>query len=564
MKMKSGTDPITKKEIKNAAEILKSYRNARISLDNRIRENEKWFKGRHWDIIRNSSSDKNENIPEPTSAWLFNSLMNKHADAMDHYPEPVILPREKSDEADARALSDIVPVILERNGFEDIYSKAWWSKLKTGTACYGVFWDSSAENGMGDIAIKEIDLLKIYFEPEIENIQDSRNLFIIDTADADLLVQMYPQLYGKSLGGPFIADFSYAEDRKKAVVVDWYYKKNNGINTVVHLCKFCGDEILYSTENPPVNDYPDLRETGIYDHGMYPIIFDTLFPEKGSPVGFGYLDICKSPQMFIDKLNQIVLINASLSGKKRFLLSETAGINEEELADWSNDIIHVSGSIDDRYFKELEVSSLPQSVLGVMQMKIEELKETSGNRDIQQGSISGGVTAAAAISALQEAGSKLSRDMIKGCYSAHTKIISIIIELIRQFYDFGRYFRIEGDGGAMKYIEYSNYLISNERRPVFDIKISAQKKNPFSRMAQDELAKTLFSAGFFNPQIAEQALIALDMMSFEGKEKVMEKVRENAGLTRNSIPYGKAEYTELEKDLNRSEKMFKNTYGGMM
>ena len=99
--------------------------------------------------------------PEPASAWLFNSIANKHADAMDNYPEPVILPREYNDKDEAKALSSILPVILERNDFEKTYSDAWWYKLKTGTACYGVFWNNRLEKGKGDSDIKQIASLEL-------------------------------------------------------------------------------------------------------------------------------------------------------------------------------------------------------------------------------------------------------------------------------------------------------------------------------------------------------------------------------------------------------------------
>jgi hypothetical protein len=44
------------------------------------------------------------------------------------------------------------------------------------------------------------------------------------------------------------------------------------------------------------------------------------------------------------------------------------------------------------------------------------------------------------------------------------------------------------------------------------------------------LAKELYSAGFFNPQISDQALMALDMMDFEGKDIVVKKISENSQL----------------------------------
>ena len=66
--------------------------------------------------------------------------------------------------------------------------------------------------------------------------------------------------------------------------------------------------------------------------------------------------------------------------------------------------------------------------------------------------------------------------------------------------------------------------------PIFDIKVKPQRANPFSRMAHNELAKELYAGGMFNPEMADQALIALDMMDFEGKEAVIEKLNTNRTL----------------------------------
>ncbi len=66
------------------------------------------------------------------------------------------------------------------------------------------------------------------------------------------------------------------------------------------------------------------------------------------------------------------------------------------------------------------------------------------------------MTAASAIAALQEAGSKLSRDMIKASYRAFTQVCTPCVELIRQFYDEPPAIPHPGERGAMEFIQYSN------------------------------------------------------------------------------------------------------------
>ncbi len=547
----SGRPAIDKKRLDEVITILKDYKAGKANLENRIVEEERWWKLRHWDVIRGkngreTAQNPEEARPEPTSAWMFNSISNKHADIMDNYPEPNVLPREMADENDAKTLSSILPVVFERNEYEETYDKAAWYKLKHGVVAKGVFWNKELENGLGDIDIRFMDILNIFWEPGITDLQKSRNLFVIDLKDNDLLEQEYPQLKNK-LGGQIIEAKQYVHDdnvdvSKKSVVVDWYYKKRTPEGkTILHYCKFCGSEVLFASENEPEN-YPN----GFYDHGKYPVEFDVLFPEEGTPVGFGYIAIMKSPQLYIDKLSQVILENSMMSAKVRFLVKKGSGINEDDFLDWSKPLVYYEG--DPNNIQPIQVQQVGGSVINMLQMKIDELKETSSNRDVSQGSSSGGVTAAAAIAALQEAGNKTSRDMIAAAYRSYTQECYLAIELIRQFYDEMRTFRIVGEKGGFEYVQYSNANIKGVpvapylgqemqpgyeqtyRVPVFDVVVKPQKRSPYSKMAQNELAKELYQMGFFNPQLAEQVLTALEMMDFDGEEKVKEKVQQGQTL----------------------------------
>ena len=297
--------------------------------------------------------------------------------------------------------------------------------------------------------------------------------------------------------------------------------------------------MLYASQNDPA-----LAQRGLYDHGQYPFVFDALFVEEDSPAGFGYIDVMKDCQTAIDKMNHAMDENVLLAAKQRYVLSDTAGVNEEELADFSRDIVHVAGRLNDDSFRPLQTAGLQGNSLSYRQSRIEELKEISGNRDMTQGGTAGGVTAASAIAALQEAGSKLSRDMLKSAYRAFAKQCYLIIELMRQFYDEQRVFRIVGADGGNQFVPFSAEALRavpggslggvelGSREPIFDIVVSAAKKSTFSRLSQNETAKECYQLGFFNPQNADAALAALDMMDFEGIEKVRQRVRQNGTLAR--------------------------------
>ena len=401
---------------------------------------------------------------------------------------------------------------------------------------------------MGDIDVSFVDALNLFWEPGITDIQDSRNFFSVSLKDNDLLEQEHPDLKGK-LQGQIIDVKQYVYDdnvdvTEKSVVVDWYYKRKTPEGkTVLHLCKFVGENILFASENEP-DKYPN----GFYDHGEYPFVFDVLFPEEGTPVGFGYIAIMKSPQMYIDKLSQVILENAVMYTKPRYFSKKNVGINLEQFKDWSQPIVDVEGDINEERLRPIEVTPVNTNVLNVLQMKIDELKETSANRDFNQGGTGSGVTSGAALAVLSEAGNKTSRDMISASYRSFTKECYLAIELMRQFYDESRSFRITGETGRYEYTQYNNAMLKGQpigpayegqpmeeyagatRRPVFDIVIKPQKRSPYSKLAQNELAKELYNLGFFNPQLADQSLTAMELMDFDGEEKVKEKVQQGQTL----------------------------------
>ena len=541
---------IDRKAIEKAIQTLKEYKDGKRNLESRIVEEERWWKLLHWDVIRVKSSAQlhgEEARPEPTSAWMFNSIANKHADIMDNYPEPNVLPRERADEQDAETLSSILPVVFERNDYEHTYSQAAWYKLKHGVAAKGVFWNQDLEDGLGDVDIRFMDILNIFWEPGITDLQTSRNLFVVSLKDNDLLEMEYPQLQGK-LNGQVIDVKQYVHDDNvdvtdKSLIVDWYYKKRTPEGkTILHLCKFVGSEVLFASENDP-----QYAQSGFYEHGKYPVEFDVLFPEEGTPTGFGYIAIMQSPQLYIDKLSQVILENSMMSARVRYFAKKNAGINMDDFLDWSKPIVPYDG--DPNNIIPVEVQQVGAQVLNVLQMKIDELKETSSNRDFSQGSSSGGVTAAAAIAALQEAGNKTSRDMISASYRSYTQECYLVIELIRQFYDEMRNFRITGETGKNEYVQFSNASLQPQpippaypgqemepgyveasRKPIFDIVVKPQKRSPYSKMAQNELAKELYQLGFFNPQLADQSLAAMELMDFDGQEKVRDKVEQGQTL----------------------------------
>lgn len=547
------TEPhFTPDKVSEVLQILHEYKDGKTTVDMKATENQEWWRLRHWSVIQGKTEAGKAKV-EVGSAWAVNSILNKHADFMDSFPKANVLAREADDEEEAQILSKILPAIEEHTDAEQVYNTAGYDFLIDGTAITSVLWDPMAHDGMGDIKKTNVDIHNVFWQPGIEDIQQSKYFFDVSVADVNDVKLQYPDIADRIGGGKqgFITEYIHDDNinhQNDIEIINCYYKKlemrpvliNIDPQTVaqhlvpreiLHMAIIIGDQCVFCSEDNP--EYQD----GFYKHGKYPYVFRKCFPVKDSPCGFGYLDIMKYPQRDIDKLDQAIMKNTMMKAKPRWWVKKNADINKEAFADWNEEIVEVGSGDLGSAVQQMDVDTLPAIVETHLEAKIDELKEISGNRDFSQGSTASGVTAASAIAALQEAGSKLSRDINKAMYRGSREEYYLEIELIRQFYTEPRTFRIDDGSGRYEYMDYSNVNIAPQdittpegtrhKKSIFDLEVSAEKQSPFSRASQNETAKELYQMGLFAPDNATSALVCLDMMEFEGKEKIKQQIQQN-------------------------------------
>lgn len=547
------TEPhFTPDKVAEVVQILHEYKDGKTTVDMKATENQEWWRLRHWNVIQGKTEAGKAKV-EVGSAWAVNSILNKHADFMDSFPKANVLAREADDEEEAQILSKILPAIEGHTDAEQVYNTAGYDFLIDGTAITAVLWDPMAHDGMGDIKKTNVDIHNVFWQPGIEDIQQSKYFFDVSVADVNDVKLQYPDIADRIGGGKqgFITEYIHDDNinhQNDIEIINCYYKKlemrpvliNIDPQTVaqhlvpreiLHMAIIIGDQCVFCSEDNP--EYQD----GFYKHGKYPYVFRKCFPVKDSPCGFGYLDIMKYPQRDIDKLDQAIMKNTMMKAKPRWWVKKNADINKEAFADWNEEIVEVGSGDLGSAVQQMDVDTLPAIVETHLEAKIDELKEISGNRDFSQGSTASGVTAASAIAALQEAGSKLSRDINKAMYRGSREEYYLEIELIRQFYTEPRTFRIDDGSGRYEYMDYSNVNIAPQdittpegtrhKKSIFDLEVSAEKQSPFSRASQNETAKELYQMGLFAPDNATPALVCLDMMEFEGKEKIKQQIQQN-------------------------------------
>lgn len=551
------------------------YRQEMRDLRDRIKQAHLWYKTQQTEF---GSNKTDKNAPECRTGHLFNAVQYKHADIMDNFPHINILPREKADEELAKTLSGIMPFILENADFRRVYSSGSYDKLISGTSIYGVFYE---QNDGGNIVIEKVDPLRFACQPGISDIQDSKYVFY----DSFMDIEEFADLYGDR---PNIqTQATYDEEKVGAerdflsdvvVITDCYYKTYKDGKKILHFVKFSGGEVLDYTEGK--EEYKD----GLYKHGLYPFRFDVLHPDGDSLFGLGIVDIGKDVQAYIDKLDEIISTNALLCAEPRYVVAESAGINENELMNIKQKVVRAARSITNDDLHEIKPSNLPAFISNHREMKIEELKEILGNRDFSQGGTSGGVTAASAITALQNSGDKLSRDMINNSYYVFQEIVWLVIELIREFYTEERTYRILGEDGNFSYETFSNsgmqehpvaggieeFFDTDEvegvaelldvpvtyEKPLFDITLTVEKNNPYQRAQHNELILALYNMKLFDPQNADVGKFVISNLNFDGKDKLLQQIEETQ--------QAQAEQTKITTQTGGAEMPEEMTGGGEM
>ncbi len=502
---------VNKDFIEEALEAYRIYKIDREPLITRIRDNDAFYRKSYERLYGEINSEMNCDTP-----FIFAGIENCRADAIDNYPNANVIEREPEGTEVAELLSKVVEAQLEISDFKTVYKENIRNKLKYGTAVYGVFYDEPS----GNIDIRSIDILDIYVDMHIPDIEDSKFVFITAAVENDILKEQYPQFERLFNGDAQIETLGDTHSLKnRTTVIDCYYKKPSG---EVHMMKLCDGNVLAATED--MQGY----ENGLYSHGRYPIVFDTLYPCEHSPFGFGMIDVGKSTQIAIDKLDNAITENIMCAAKPRYLSKRNGGINEEEFTDVSRSIVHYEGDTDS--LRAIDHSAINEYYLTHRERKKDELKEILANRDFQQGSTTGGVTAASAIETLRRAGEKRSRAIISDTYDSFKQIVYMVIELMRQFFEDERIYRINDAMGKKSFAKFSNKMLYKTdvtaagitlRELMFDIDVVIQRENPYSRESINKTLLELWTSGLFTPENRDTAIVALKNMQFDGKERLI-------------------------------------------
>ena len=460
---------------------------------------------------------------------LKSTFNNCVADQMDNMPEALMLPETKDLEEVAEDLTDVVRFVMARNNYESLHRRRVEDCFGTGTAVTQVAWDPDMDGGKGNVAVIRWPVEAFLWDPAADNIQDARAIFKVSWHPLSWYEQHYPEKFNdigsdwaeySGLGVPEAQEMDQPGDEDRAMLLEYWYRLYDAKKRryTINVAYLAGGVLLEDTKD-------------VYKHGMYPFVLDVYTPIEGLPVGDGLIQECAPMMRYINRYAAYIDTNLRMASKGRLLVDRNAGIDKDALLEWETDVVE-GDRIDPSALQWMQTQPFTGAATQQMLQLQTDIKQDSGQNQFTRGETAGGVTAASAISALQEAGGKITRLRTHVLNQGFRAIVEQVMWLINQFYDSKRVLFITGrDENPNQRREVNadpDRLFGKHKGgtlppPPYTVQVQIQRRNPLRQQAQNELFMQAYS-------MAAQAgapfplSVLFKLLHVDGKERILPEI----------------------------------------
>lgn len=456
---------------------------------------------------------------------LKSTVNNCIADQMDNMPEATMAPERPGLEDTATDLTDVVRFILDQNDYEAIHRRRVEDFFVTGSSVTQVCWDEDMDGGKGDVALIRWPLEAFLWDPFAETIQSARALMKVSWHPLGWFRDHYPEA-GKYVTGEDQSHHAVGQhdaqleagddDEAQAMLVEYWYRTYDAKKSrySINVAYMAGGALLDSFED-------------VYDHGMYPFIVDAMTPIEGLPVGEGLVMELAPMMRYVNRYAHYIDENLRMSSKNRALVRRNANLDVNALRNWQENIIQGDDISPDavQWFQSKPLSGMaPQQMLQFQS----DIKQDSGQNQFTRGETAGGVTAASAISALQEAGGKITRLRTAVLNQGFKDMVEQVMWLVSQFYGDKKARMITGRDGKPREVDMSaKHLMGDGKAnkgklpaPPYHVQIQISRRNPLRVQAQNEL---FIQAYTMAAQAGQQFPLSMlfELLQVDGKDRIM-------------------------------------------
>lgn len=364
---------------------------------------------------------------------------------------------------------------------------------------------------MGDIEYCSETPFHIFI-PDLrsEDIEDQPYVIHAQMKNAEQLSQLYRRPITKETGYPQLIEDSFLSvlginehDKHRNVMVleVWVKPRQLAILPEGGMFVVVNDKVVYG-----VPYYP-------YTYGKYPIAKMGHVPTGKFYCDSTIVDLIPLQREYNRVRGQI--IEAKNRMAKPQLAAEQGSIDPTKVTSEPGQIIMYKPGY--RAPVPIPLQEIPSYVLQEQDRIIADMDEISGQHEVSRGQTPTGVTAATAISYLQEQEETKLSATYDSLEEMMEKIACLTLNYIRDYWDVPRIIKTVGVDGSFDAMVFKGSDLANNT----DIRIESGSALPVSKAAKQALIMDLMNAGFIDPNKG------LEVMEIGGIQKIYEQVQQD-------------------------------------
>lgn len=346
-----------------------------------------------------------------------------------------------------------------------------------------------------DLKEEEIEEQPFVIHAQLKNAEQLANLYgrpiNFERASGDLIEESFLNVMG----------LQHWEKNKNVLVFECWIKPNvckelpNGGMLVI-----AGNQVVYASE-----------EGWPYQHGQFPFAHIRHI-HTGKFYGDSVInDLIPLQREYNRTRGQI--IEAKNRMAKPQLAAELGSIDPTKITSEPGQIILYRPGFQPP--TPIPLQALPQYVLDEQERIKNDMDEISGQHEVSRGQAPPGVTAATAISYLQEQDETKLAYTFDSIEEAIEKTAFQTLSLVQQYWDAPRHIKVTGADGSFDVLAFRG----SDLRGNTDIRVEAGSSLPTSKAAKQAFIMDLMKMGFIEPQKG------LEVMEIGGINKIYEQVQ---------------------------------------
>lgn len=497
------------KDLALVSNIQRMYREAYAAKEELHRLWDKCFKAYTGEYFNNNRPSY---VAKELSNYIFATVETVKPIMLANNPKFIALPRKEEFYEKSELVQEALDYEWKRtNMFRELH-RAITIGLITGTVPISLIWDSTADKGLGQIKPLILNPFNVFVDPMATNIEDAEYIIYAAYKNVGQLINFAPDK-AEEIKGQVVSHFdewlTYGKDTTNVdntvLYIEAYFrdysrelideseegekttrlKYPNGRRVII-----AGDVLLYDGENP-------------YEDGKFPFEFWKCYEVPGRFWGMGEVEHIISPQESATNLINHVLDSARLMSNPVWILDKNSGIKKNSLTNRDGLVIRKNPGSEVR---REQPPAMPAYVQNIISLLRDDIELISGVYDVTRGERPTGITAAAAIQALNEQAQGRIRLKIQTLEDTLSKLGAMWVSRMKQFWTTPRSIRVVGDDYKVQFREFNpNDFVDGD----WDIIISAGSTmavNKTARLQQIiQLSQTIAEDGL--PVVDRQTIL---------------------------------------------------------